>query len=50
MFHIRFPGAERSNFAEAFAYFHRAQSLTASTLFSTMNFSPFGPSPKEKKK
>lgn len=50
VFQIYFPGAEKTNFGEAFAYFHNAQSLTASTLFSTMNFSPFGPSLKEKKK
>ncbi len=45
VFRIFFPGARRSNIDEAFIYFHAAEKLTAATLFSTMNFAPFGPAP-----
>lgn len=44
-FSVMFPGIGNSNFGEAFHYFCDATGLTASTLFSTMNFSPFGPLP-----
>jgi len=44
-FHILFPGTGRSNFGEAFTYFREATGLKAATVFSTMNFSPFGPPP-----
>ena len=44
-FRIFFPGARRSNIEEGFIYFHAAENLTAATLFSTMNFAPFGPAP-----
>jgi hypothetical protein len=44
-FRISFPGAEGTNFEEAFIYFRETTGLTAATLFSTMNFSPFGPPP-----
>ncbi len=45
VFRIFFPGARRSNIEEGFIYFHAAEKLTAATLFSTMNFAPFGPAP-----
>jgi len=45
VFRIFFPGARRSNIEEAFIYFHAAENLTATTLFSTMNFASFGPTP-----
>lgn len=45
VFRIFFPGARRSNIDEAFIYFHAAEKITAATLFSTMNFAPFGPPP-----
>jgi hypothetical protein len=45
VFRIFFPGARQSNIEEAFIYFHAAEKLTATTLFSTMNFASFGPAP-----
>ena len=45
VFRIFFPGARRSNIEEGFIYFHAAEKITAATLFSTMNFAPFGPAP-----
>jgi hypothetical protein len=45
VFRIFFPGARGSNIADGFIYFHAAEKLTAATLFSTMNFAPFGPGP-----
>lgn len=44
-FRIFFPNAERTNFGEAFIYFKNATRFSAATLFSTMNFSQFGPAP-----
>lgn len=43
-FRIRFPGAAGTNFDEAFVHFLKAEGLKASSMFSTMNFSPLGPS------
>jgi hypothetical protein len=45
MFRIWFPGAHSTGFPEAFGYFVRAEALSARTMFSTMNFGPFGPAP-----
>jgi hypothetical protein len=42
-FRLFFPGTNRTNLGEAFAYFMRAEGLSASSMFSTMNFGPFGP-------
>ncbi|WP_043352997.1 SMEK domain-containing protein [Methylobacterium sp. B1] len=42
---LHFPGSRHGNFNEAFINFRNATGLTAATVFSTMNFSPFGPSP-----
>ena len=44
-FSISFPGTHDSDFSQAFIYFRNAEGFSASTLFSTMNFSPFGPQP-----
>ncbi len=44
-FRLLFPGANRTNFGEALICFLKAEGLSASSVFSTMNFSPFGPSP-----
>lgn len=43
MFHLSFPGAEGTNLGEAFVNFMKAEALSASSIFSTMNFGPFGP-------
>ncbi len=45
VFRIWFPGAQKSNLEEGFIYFREALKFSASTLFSTMNFSIFGPPP-----
>jgi len=42
-FRLSFPGAVGRNFPEAFVYFISAEELTATSMFSTMNFSAFGP-------
>lgn len=42
-FSFSFPGADHSYFADAFMNFVKEQNLSVSSLFSTMNFSPFGP-------
>ncbi len=42
-FRLFFPGADRTNLGEALIYFMRAEGLSASSMFSTMNFGPFGP-------
>lgn len=44
-FRLFFPGTDRTNFAEAFVYFMKAERLSAGSMFSTMNFSPLGPPP-----
>jgi hypothetical protein len=44
-YRLFFPGADRTNFNEAFTYFMKSENLSASSMFSTMNFSPFGPAP-----
>ena len=44
-FRISFPGAQKTNFEDAFIHFRNATKFTASTLFSTMNFAAFGPAP-----
>jgi hypothetical protein len=44
-FRIFFPGTQGTNFREGFIYFTKAEGLNVRTLFSTMNFSPFGPAP-----
>lgn len=45
VFRIWFPGAQKTNLEEGFIYFREALKFSASTLFSTMNFSIFGPPP-----
>ncbi len=45
VFRIFFPDAHRTSFGEAFIYFRESEKITASTLFSNMNFAPFGPTP-----
>ena len=42
---ISFPGAHGTNLPEALPYFLVERKLSAETLFSTMNFTVFGPSP-----
>lgn len=42
---IGFPGAGRTNLSEALPYFLVQRKLSAETLFSTMNFTVFGPTP-----
>ncbi|WP_417269447.1 MULTISPECIES: hypothetical protein [Alphaproteobacteria] len=42
---IGFPGAHGTNLPEALPYFLVERKLSAETLFSTMNFTVFGPSP-----
>lgn len=42
---IRFPGTGRTNLPEALPYFLVHRKLSAETLFSTMNFTVFGPPP-----
>lgn len=42
-FRIDYPGARGTNLDDAFSAFIAAEGISASTLFSTMNFSPFGP-------
>lgn len=44
-FWFRFPGTDHSYFADAFMNFVKEQDLKVSSLFQTMNFSPFGPPP-----
>ena len=44
-FRLFFPGTRGTNFDDAFVYFMKAEALSASSMFSTMNFSPFGPPP-----
>lgn len=44
-FSLYFPGAERTNLADALTYFFHEEKLSAQSLFSTMNFTVFGPSP-----
>lgn len=44
-FSIGFPTDQRANFDDALAYFLQGTGLRAATLFSTMNFAPFGPEP-----
>lgn len=44
-FSFRFPGSDHDWFAEAFMDFVKSERLSVSTLFSTMNFSVFGPPP-----
>ena len=40
-----FPGAQGTSFYEALPNFLLAQDISAQTLFSTMNFTVFGPQP-----
>ncbi|ETD90458.1 SMEK domain-containing protein [Rhodobacter capsulatus] len=42
---IGFPGAHKTNLSEALPYFLFDRKLSAETLFSTMNFTVFGPPP-----
>ena len=42
---IGFPGAHGTNLPEALPYFLIERKLSAETLFSTMNFTVFGPAP-----
>lgn len=42
---ILFPGADRTSLSEALPYFIYERKHSAETLFSTMNFTLFGPSP-----
>jgi hypothetical protein len=42
-FRIFFPGADGTNLGEALIYLMKAEGLSASSIFSTMNFGPFGP-------
>lgn len=44
-FSFGFPGAQRTSLSEAFMGFIAAEGLSASSLFSTMNFTAFGPAP-----
>lgn len=44
-FSFSFPGADHNWFAEALMNFVKQENLSASTLFSTMNFAAFGPPP-----
>lgn len=43
VFWFRFPGADHDYFAETFMNFVKEKNLKVSSLFQTMNFSPFGP-------
>lgn len=45
VFWFRFPGANHEYFADAFMNFIKEKNLKVSSLFQTMNFSPFGPQP-----
>lgn len=47
-FRIDYPGARGTNLDDAFSGFIRAEEISAGTLFSTMNFAPFGPPPADK--
>jgi hypothetical protein len=44
-FSFSFPGAYRTNLPEAFTGFIAAEGLSAASMFSTMNFTAFGPAP-----
>lgn len=44
-FSFGFPGAQRTDLPEAFMGFLAAEGLSAASLFSTMNFTAFGPTP-----
>jgi hypothetical protein len=45
VFRLWFPGTSGTDFERAFVAFMGAEGLSANTLFSTMNFTPFGPEP-----
>jgi len=45
-FSLFFPGASNTNLSEALAYFMFEEKLSAASLFSTMNFTAFGPAPR----
>lgn len=44
-FNLYLPGSKRTNLREALTYFILQEKLSATTMFSTMNFTPFGPTP-----
>ena len=44
-FRIDYPGARDTNLNDAFSAFIAAEGISVSTLFSTMNFLPFGRRP-----
>ncbi|WP_331293262.1 MULTISPECIES: hypothetical protein [Methylobacterium] len=44
-FSFGFPGAEQTNLAEAFRIFTRTHKIGVEGMYSSMNFTPFGPAP-----